>query len=73
MISELISSGILNDLKKGDYLTVGFPKILLEEIKGTKLAERRVMFDYPEVYKMKKIYEGDETEVDTKTISAPEV
>jgi 5'-nucleotidase len=72
-IAELISSGLLADLERGDYLTVGFPKIPFDEIKGIKLVERRVTFDYPELFKMKKIYGKETNIVDSKTIWTPEV
>jgi 5'-nucleotidase len=72
-IAAFISSGILDDLEKGDYLTVGFPKIAFNKIKGTKLVEPRVMFDYPEIFVMKKIYGEEIADVDNKTIWVPEV
>ena len=72
-IAAIISSGILADLERGDYLTVGLPKIPFEEIKGIKLVGRRIMFDYSEVIKLKKIYGEDTNIVDNKTIWTPEM
>ena len=72
-ITAFVSSGILAELQRGDYLTVGFPKIPLDEIKGIKLVERRVMFDYPEIFEMKRIYGEEPNIVDSKTIWTPEM
>ena len=72
-IAEFISSSILDGIERGEYLTIGLPRIPFNEIKGAKIVERRIMFDYPEIFKMKKIY-GEETKVvDNKTIWTPEV
>lgn len=47
-ITQFISSKIIDEIDKNSYLTIGFPDIPLEEIKGVKVAERRISFDKPE-------------------------
>ncbi len=58
-ITELISTGLIDLLGKNSYLTVGFPDNSLEEIKGIKVASRKISFDQPESIVFKKIY-GEE-------------
>ena len=72
-IAEFISSGILEHMDRTSYLTVGFPKIPFEEIKGVKMVERKVIFDNPEVFKLKKIWGEETNKVDGKTIWVPEM
>lgn len=72
-IKDFISSGFIDHVEKGSYLTIGFPKIPFEEIKGVKLIERKVVFDNPEVIRMKKIYGKETNTVDNKTIWTPEL
>ena len=47
-ITEFISSDLINEIGKNSYITIGFPDIPLERIKGVKIANRRVSFDKPE-------------------------
>ena len=54
-IKEFISSGFIDEIGKNSYLTVGFPRIPFKEIKGVRLAERRISYDRPEFIKLKKI------------------
>lgn len=72
-ISNFIGSGILDSLKRGDYLTISFPKIPFTEIKGIKILKRRIYFDHPEVFKLKKIWGGDSSMIDKKTIWTLEI
>jgi 5'-nucleotidase len=72
-IAEFISSGILEDLDRTCYLTVGFPRIPFEEIKGVKIVERKVVFDNPVVFQLKKIWGEETNKVDSKTIWRPEI
>ncbi len=58
-INRFIASGILEMMENGDYLTVGFPQISLDKIKGIKITERKVSFDNPASINFVKIY-GDE-------------
>jgi len=72
-IEEFISSGFIAELDNNSYLTVGFPRIPFEKIKGVKLVERRITFDKPEVFRFKKIY-GEKAHItDHKTIWVLEV
>jgi 5'-nucleotidase len=72
-ISSFISSGILSDLETRSYLTVGFPRIPLSDIKGVRFSERRIVFDNPEVFSIRKIWGEEVNEVDSKTIWTPEL
>ena len=72
-IAKFISSGFLEDMHRTNYLTVGFPRIPFDEIKGVKLIERKVVFDNPEVFSLKKIWGKETNKVDSKTIWTPEV
>lgn len=65
-IAKFILSGFINDIDKYSYLTVGFPEIPFEEIKGSKLIERRVTYDKPEALGFKRIY-GDEPNIPKNT------
>ena len=67
-ITKFISSGILENMNRNSYLTVGFPRIGLDKIKGVKFCERKVVFDNPEVFKLKKIWGKETNKVDNKTI-----
>jgi len=72
-IKEFLSSGFINELDNGSYLTIGFPRISFEEIKGIKLVSRRIIYDNPEVFHLKKIYGEEPYDVDNKTIWTAEV
>ena len=53
-ITQLISSKLMHELKKGDYLTIAFPKEL-DRIKGVKIFERRIFMEKPEFLKFNKV------------------
>ena len=72
-VKDFISSGILSELESKTYLTVGFPEIPFNEIKGVRISERRVVFDNPGVFSMKKIWGEDVNKADSKTIWTPEI
>jgi len=55
-INTFISSGFIKEIGKSSYLTVGFPRIPFDEIKGVKLAARRTTYDKPELIGLNKIY-----------------
>ena len=55
-ITELVSSGFIDEMEKHSYLTIGFPRLPFEKIKGVKLVERRAAYDKPELIRLKKIY-----------------
>jgi 5'-nucleotidase len=55
-IKAFISSGIVDEMGKNTYLTVGIPRIPFEQIKGVKLSERRISFDRPELFNLTKIH-----------------
>jgi 5'-nucleotidase len=72
-IKEFISSGFIDEIGKNSYLTVGFPRIPFEEIKGVRLAARRASYNNPERLSFNKIY-GEEPDVpDNETIWVLEV
>jgi 5'/3'-nucleotidase len=58
-ITELISSGFLEGMDRFSYLTIGFPTRPFEEIKGIRIVDRRISYDKPEMFRLKKIH-GDE-------------
>lgn len=72
-IEEFISSGIVDEIAKNNYLTVGFPEIPLEKIKGVKLAERRISYDKTDVFTFKKIYGEKPYNAGHKTIWTLEI
>ncbi|MFC2137847.1 5'/3'-nucleotidase SurE [Bacteroidota bacterium] len=69
-ITQFISSGILDEMDKNSYLTIGFPEIPLEEIKGVKVAKRRISFDKPEFAVFYKIHGEDPHIPKNKTVWA---
>ncbi len=55
-ITQFISSGILDEMEKNSYVTIGFPKIPLDEIKGIRIVGRRVSYDKAESFSFTKIW-----------------
>ena len=43
-------------MEKGEYLTVGFPTISLESIKGVRLCDRSTHFESPKAIAFQKIF-----------------
>lgn len=72
-IKELISSGFIDGMEKHSYLTVGFPRLPFEKIKGVRLVERRISYDKPELIGFRKIYGEEPHAADKTTIWAVEV
>ncbi|MBT8387908.1 MAG: 5'/3'-nucleotidase SurE [Ignavibacteria bacterium] len=66
-IKQFISSGFLDELLGKSYLTVAFPPTSFDEIKGVKLAERRLQFDFPKENKFKNTAGVDPNVVENKT------
>ena len=58
-ITQFISSAIMDEIDKNSYLTIGFPEIPLEEIKGVKVADRRISYDEPDSIVFYKIHGDD--------------
>lgn len=65
---KLISSEMVDEIGKDSYLTVGFPPISVEKVKGVKLFKRRISFEKPELIEFAKIHGGDPQEVDSTTV-----
>ena len=67
-VTQLISSDIVDDIGKNGYLTIGFPDVPLQEIKGVKVANRRVSFDRPESMIFYQVVGDDPYTPENKTI-----
>ena len=67
-ITKLISSGLLSELTKNSYLTIGFPKVPLEKINGVKLSSRKISFDKPELITSHKILGDDPHKPENSTV-----
>lgn len=57
-IADFLKSPIVEKMDRYSYLTVAFPKIPLDKIKGIKLCKRRIGYEQPELIQFKKIH-GD--------------
>ena len=69
-VKEFISSDFINIIPKNSYMTIGFPDMNIDEIKGVKIASRRVSFENPDAIKLYQIH-GDEPNLpDNKTVWA---
>lgn len=69
-IAQFLDSGIVERMNLKTYLTVAFPEIPLDEIKGVKTAKRRITYGEPKAIQFKKIF-GDSLNIsDNKTIWA---
>lgn len=67
-ITKLISSGLLTELTKNSYLTIGFPKVPLEKINGVKLSSRKISVDNPELITSHKILGDDPYKPENSTV-----
>lgn len=65
-VTKLISSDVIDHLGRNNYLTVGFPDTSLDEIKGVKVARRKISFDQPEAIVFQKIH-GEEVNTPENT------
>lgn len=69
-IAKFLDSGIIEKIGLHSYLTVAFPEIPLDEIKGIKISERRISYDQPKAIQFKKVFGEKLSEPDSKTIWA---
>ncbi len=69
-ISKFLDSGIVDKIDPHSYVTVAFPDIPLDEIKGVKVSERRIAYGQPEVLQFKKVFGKNIDESDSKTLWA---
>ena len=67
-ITRLISSEWMDKIGRNSYLTIGFPDVALEEVKGVKVSERRISFDYPEAVVFYKVVGDDIHEPENNTV-----
>ena len=67
-VTQLISSDLITQVDKNSYLTVGFPEIPLEEIKGIKIVERKISLNNPESVVFNMIHGNDPHNEENKTI-----
>lgn len=67
-ITQFIASSIIDKIDKNSYLTIGFPDVALEEVKGVKVADRRVSFNKPEAIVFNKIVGDNPHEPENKTV-----
>ncbi len=67
-ITKLISTKLVEEISSGDYWTIGFPEISLENVKGVVVAERRVAFAKPEQLVFEKIDGKDPHTPDSKSV-----
>ncbi len=69
-ISKFLDSEIIDEVDPHSYLTVAFPDIPLDEIKGVKISERRIVYGQPESIQFKKVFGNGTNGSDGKTIWA---
>ncbi len=69
-ITRFISSGILDEIDRNSYLTIGFPEVSLDDIKGVKIAERRISYNNPELINFVKIYGENPHALENMTVWA---
>ncbi len=69
-VTEFISSEMIDDMGRNDYLTIGFPEVPLNRIAGVKLVNRRISFEHPESVVFYKIQGEIPHEPDNKTLWA---
>ncbi len=69
-ISKFLTSGIIEKIDPNSYLTVAFPEVPLDEIKGIKVSERRIVYGQPEAFQFKKVFGDSMSEPDGKTVWA---
>ncbi len=69
-ITKFISTDIIDEIDNNSYLTVGFPKIPLEDIKGVKISERVISFSENQSFSFKKIHGDNPHKPENKTVWA---
>lgn len=67
-VTKFISSELIKEIDKNSYLTIGFPDVPLEKIKGVKIAQRKVSFNNPNAIRFHKVVGKDPHEPENKTI-----
>lgn len=67
-IGKFLNSGIVEKMGKNSYLTVAFPEISLDEIKGIKIANRQIGYGHPKAIQFKKIFGDSLNTPEAKTI-----
>jgi 5'-nucleotidase len=67
-ITKFISSDLINEMGENSYLTIGFPKIPLDQIKGVQIAPRKISFDKPNAIVFHKIYGEKEHEPENTSV-----
>lgn len=67
-ITKFISSKLIDEIDKNSYLTIGFPDVPLEKIKGVKVAKRRVSFDNPNAVTFYKVVGKNPHKPENKTV-----
>ena len=67
-ITQFISSDIINGIDKNSYLTIGFPDVPFEQIKGIKISHRKISFEKPESLVFYKILGDDPNTPENKTV-----
>ncbi len=69
-ISKFLQSEVIKEIGPHSYLTVAFPEIPLENIKGVKVCERRISYGQPNAIHFEKVYGSSTEDSDSKTIWA---
>ncbi len=67
-IANFLKSGIVKKMGQNSYLTVAFPRINLNKIKGIKITKRRISYKKPKAMHFKKIYGDSLNKKDAHTI-----
>ncbi|MTI38649.1 5'/3'-nucleotidase SurE [Fulvivirga lutimaris] len=71
-ITQLISTDLIDKIDKNSYLTIGFPDVKLEEVKGVKISDRRISFDNPKSVVFNKVVGDKAHEPESITVWAAE-
>lgn len=69
-IAKFLDSGIIEKIEQDSYLTVAFPEMPLDKIKGIKISKRRISYSHPKAIHFNKVHGGDINESNGKTIWA---
>ncbi len=67
-VTKLISTQLVDEIGAGDYWTIGFPEVPLEEVKGVAVAERRIIFEKPKQVLFEKVDGENPHSVDSKSV-----
>ncbi len=69
-IVKFLKSGIVDTIDRNGYLTVAFPEIPLDKIKGIKVSERQISYGRPESIRFEKVFGDKLDQADGKTLWA---